>query len=352
MPSTEEIIQSAVDEAVGDEPDTSDDTGAEVIADADPVVETPAEEVVADPAVEEAKPVVEVDELTAELEALGIKAPKEGERENRLPYSRVKKIVANAQKKLRDSHAATLKERETKFTAAETRAQQLDAIEKMVTGDPRGYMERLAIVNPEFRQFLDRIGVVPEEKKPVVADDPQPEPDGKYADGTTGYTPEGLQKLREWDRRQAVAEAEKRFDARLGPIEKAEKVRAQQQRDHEYRQSQIPVINGQIATASKTWGKAFDEDYAKQESGNSDILKYMQANPDVPFDTCVAAVLVPKMLADRNTMRADVLKEVSTTSAARKGAAAKGPGSATKSGSEAGPQTTEEIIKAAISGLR
>src|ERR1700730_527659 len=106
--SVEDIIRSSIAEA-SDEPvtDTSDHTGAEVVA--EPVVEVAEEAaVVAEPVVEVKTP-AEVDELAAELEALGIKAPKEGERENRLPYSRVKKIIANSRKKLMESHTGELK---------------------------------------------------------------------------------------------------------------------------------------------------------------------------------------------------------------------------------------------------
>jgi hypothetical protein len=146
-----------------------------------------------------------------------------------------------------------------------------------------------------------------------------------------------------------VSEARKEFDARLGPIEKANKERAEQQRAHEYREAQKPIIRAQIATASKIWGKAFDDDYAKQGEGKSEILKYMQANPDVPFDTCVSQVLLPKVQAERTSMRADLLKEIN----ARPKAAVKTPVAAAKvdDGGD-GNRTTEDVIRASLAGLK
>jgi hypothetical protein len=352
MADLHDIIKASiaeVSEEPAETPDISDDTGAEVAA--EPVVE--ATEVAAvEPVVAEVKTPAEVDELAAELEALGIKAPKEGERENRLPYSRVKKIIANSRKKLVEAHTGELKTREEKLTAAEKRLKDFDAADNLLKTDPDRYLQLLATVNPRYQQYLGvaHKGQQPEVvQQPVVKNEPAPGPDATFADGSKGYSAEGLEKLREWDRRQAVQEAQKLFDARLAPIEKANKTREEQQRANEYRQAQIPIIRNQIAVASKTWGKAFDDDYAKQSEGKSEILKYMQANPDVPFDTCVATVLLPKVQADRTTMRADLLKEIN----ARPKAAVKAPAAASKVGAEpVGERTTEDVIRDAIAGLK
>lgn len=343
--SLEDIIQSAVTEASDPVESFDADTGAtieaDVVVDETPIVEADAE-VIPDPPAK-----VEVDELTAELESLGIHAPKAGERENRLPYSRVKKIVENARKKLVDSHATTIKEHGDKLTAAEKRLKDFDAADNLSRTDAKKYLELLTIVNPEFKQYL--AGSQPAEVKPPVVDDPAPGPDAKFADGSVGYSAEGLEKLRAWDRRQAVADAQKLFDARLGPIEKANKEREDAQRAYDVRQAQIPAVRNQIATASKTWGKAFDDDFALQGEGKSEILKYMQANPDVPFDSCVAAVLVPKVQSNRETLRAEWLKEQQ----ARPAAAARTPGSTTKVGSEAtGPRSMEDIIREQVATLK
>ena len=342
--SVEDIIRSSIAEA-SDEPttDTSEDTGAEVVA--EPV------ETIVETVVEEIKTPAEVDELAAELEALGINAPKEGERENRLPYSRVKKIIANSRKKLLEAHTTDLKTRDDKYTAAEKRLKDFDAADNLLRTDPAKYLEMLAVLNPAYKQYASGQQQQQQVVKPAeVKPDPAPGPDATFADGSKGYSAEGLEKLREWDRRQAVNEAQKLFDARLAPIEQANKTREEQQRAYEYKQAQIPVIRGQIATASKTWGKAFDDDYAKQGEGKSDILKYMQANPDVPFDTCVAAVLVPKIQANRDTMRGDLLKEIN----ARPKAAVKTPVAAVKAGAVDPNEirTTEDVIRESIAGLK
>src|SRR5438445_13389701 len=115
MPELDPItaaIEASVSAASSDEPTET------VVEDAPETPEVVVEEGVTAEVVE---PVVEVDELTKELEGLGLKAPKVGERENRLPYSRVKKIVENARKKQIEAHTAALKVEADRYAKAEER---------------------------------------------------------------------------------------------------------------------------------------------------------------------------------------------------------------------------------------
>ena len=90
--------------------------------------------------VEEVSPsaavVEDVDPLTKELEDLGLKEPKAGERENRLPYSRVKKIVENARKKQVEAHAAALKVETDRYAQAQEKLKNMDAVDRLIDGDP------------------------------------------------------------------------------------------------------------------------------------------------------------------------------------------------------------------------
>src|SRR6266478_3897408 len=120
MPELDPItaaIEASVSAASSDEPaETS------VVGDTSELPEVVGEEGVT---AEVAEPVVEVDDFTKELEGLGLKAPKVGERENRLPYSRVKKIVENARKKQIEAHNAVLKAEQDKYTKAEERLKNM-----------------------------------------------------------------------------------------------------------------------------------------------------------------------------------------------------------------------------------
>lgn len=332
---------NADDDAVSTEPaDTG--TGGEV---------TGSEEMGGDPAAlqpEKSEPVI--DELTQELEALGLKAPKTGERENRLPYSRVKKIVENARKKLAEQHTAALTEHTTKLTAAEQRAQLADNWDRMIESDPERTIRTLAVLHPEkYGKYVsEHITATPVVQQPAVAavNDPKPSPDAEYSDGSKGYSPEGLDALLAWTTRQAVrqavADTEKQYTERFGPIE-------QQWKSQQLVAERLPGIRAQIAAAGKTWGKAFEDDYKLDTK--SEVLQYLQANPSVSFEAGVAAVMVPKLQASRDTMRSDILKEIN----ARPKAAVKTvPGGVKADIGSTGNRSLEDIIKESIdaAGIR
>lgn len=285
------------------------------------------------------------DDIDNELAALGIKAPVEGQRENRLPYSRVRKIVENARKKLTDAHTTELTTRDGKLTAAEARLKLVEQAEQLASTDPDRYLAMLAKSNPAYARFL--ASPAAEAKPAAKAVEARPAPDFTYEDGSKGYTEAGLEKLLQWNADQAVTAAvsrvEETYSKRFGPIEeqwKAQQVAAEQ----------MPRINAQIERAVKTWGKTFEDDYKLNDK--SEVLQYMKANPDVPFDACVAAVMLPKAQLDRNKMRADLLTEIN----ARPAAAAKGVLPVAKVGAPAtldGPRRLEDVIAeaAAAAGL-
>lgn len=288
-----------------------------------------------------------LDDLDKELEAQGIKS-KANERENRIPYNRVKKIVETARKKLADQHTETLKERDTRLTRAEQRAQEADRADALARTDPQRYMDILAAINPKFKEF--RAAQVAEVAKPAAPkpEDTPPPPDYKFEDGSLGYTAEGHQKLMNWYAEKGKREALTEVDKRFGPIEerwKSEQIIAQQ----------MPKVNEQISRARATWGPLFEADYKLANEGKSEILAFMKAHPEVPFDAACTSVLLPKtqaaLQADRDKMRAELLAETSKKVAA----ASKSVPSSRKSDDEgSGPRTIEDVIKEsmAAAGLR
>lgn len=351
------IIENAMasaSEGMGDIGDTGGaesvgDTGTEGVAETVPVVaaEAPLAAVV------ETK-TAEVDALARELEEQGIKPPVEGQKENRIPYSRVKKILGNAQKKLTDQHTSAVTETTTKLRQTEEALAPLLTMAKLADADPDRYISELARFNPAYKKFLTPAAAPATPPKPqtqVSALGEMPKPDAKFADGSTGYSPEGFQKVLDWNyaraKQDAAAEAEAKFAERFGPIEK-------DYQQKQFEQQQTPIVNAQIAHAKQTWGKAFD-DY------QGEIMKALQANdgqmgrPYLDFHAAVASVLAPKQRFDaetsRTAMRGELIKEL----AGRPAAAQRTAPAAVAAGSvDAGPKSLEDIVRESIqsAGLR
>jgi hypothetical protein len=309
-------------------PEVVDDGGSET-------PEVVAEEVVS-PSAE--KPAVEaVDPLTKELEDLGLKEPKAGERENRLPYSRVKKIVENARKKQIEAHTAALKTEQEKYTKAEARLKNLDNWDRLIANDPDRAISELARLHPTlYQKFLTP--PVAAEVKQTVVDDPKPSPDWKYEDGSLGYSPEGQQKLLEWNSRETERRVTKNiqdsYDKRFGPMEK-------QWQAQQVHNQNLPKVRAQIQASQQTWGELFTKN-------EPEILAYLEANPQVSFADCVAAVLVPKVQVNRDSMRADLMKEINARPAAARRAA---PVAAVAAAASTEPRSMEDVIKESIKGL-
>lgn len=317
----------------GDTGDTGDEDGGG----------TPDPVVVPDP-VDPAK-VPEIDELTQELEAAGIKAPIDGQRENRIPYSRVKKIVDGAIKKRTTAHETAIGETRTKLTAAEARLKNFENSDKLIATDADKYMAMLAVLHPEYKEFVrGGGGAAPAGTRPAVVATtdlgPKPQPDLKYSDGSLGYSPEQLDKRDEWMAKTTAAQVTKdmedRYTKRFGPIE----------RDWQAQQTvnqQLPIVQARIAAAQALWGKDL---FTKHEP---EILAFLGANPTVSFDAGVATILAPKLRGERTTMRTEILAEMK----ARPAAAAATPAAAVAGTVDTGgPKTTEQIIRESIAKLK
>lgn len=287
------------------------------------------------------------DDLDKELEALGIKPGVE--RENRIPYKRVKKIVENAKKALSESHTKALGEHTTKLTAAEQRLATMDSVDKLIASDPERYISMLAALHPDkYGKFVGRQAEPAAPVADPAKDDPRPGPDGQYTDGTPGYTAAGQQKLDEWRDRQVEKRIRAEYDKRLGPIERERQAAVEIQQ-------RLPGVKNQVSKASKRWGKAFDDDYNKANDGQSEILKVLQANdgqngrPHLSFEEACAEVLLPKVYAERNVMREDILKELN----ARPAAAAKTPAAAAVVAADGNtPRDLTDVIRASIASLK
>lgn len=248
-------------------------------------------------------------EVAKLLEDAGIKEI--AGKDNRIPYSRVTKIVGNALKNVRATHETTVKEKDDKLAAAELELTPYRNADRMILTDPDRYIQTLALIHPDkYKKFLTPgvAEVKPAVVDPVAAVGPEPEPDIKYNDGTTSYSPEQWAKHTQWVEDRATARAQAIVDKRMSPIEKAAKEREDAAAASKSYETRRANMRASIDAATKLWGKDFTEDYAKDTK--SEILAYMKANPTTPFDRCVAAVLLPKQVKDRDKQREEILTEL------------------------------------------
>lgn len=327
--------------------------------------ETPIVEGVTEPIEKEGveKPIVEekpvVDQLTKDLEELGLKAPKEGERENRLPHSRVRKIAENYGKKVSAKFETTIKEKDTQITQANDRLKNFDNADRLIASDPDRYISMLAAIHPEYKKFIAG-GMVKETPKvdttPAAADaattaaitalGPRPAHDAKYEDGSLGYSLEQHDKLLDWIEKKAKiesvaearTEARAEMDRRFGPIEKERAAQAE-------REQTVPIVKAQVQAVKDTWGA----DLVKKHEPA--IVKAMKDNPLWTPAEAAAFVLVPLTKADRNTMRTELLVEMEGRKKAA-APAAKSAITAGKEGTNDEPRSLEDVVREAVRTLR
>lgn len=350
----EDVITSIIAEAVADAeggeanaPDTPTDTPA-VAADAEPSTGSGVADTapVADKV--DAPAAVDLSEVEKLLDSAGIKPPVEGQRENRLPYSRVKKIVENFEKKLTTSHTAALQERETKIAAADKELQVFRAADHLIKTDPDRYIKMLATILPEKYSRFANPAAAPVTSPAAPAASPlgaRPAPDVTFTDGSTGYSPEQHDKLLDWVARTAEANAIKSFELKLAPFEQDRQASEARKRVDALNAENLPKIQARIQHMSKTYGKLFDEDYAKGNS--SETLKLIKER-GLSMEAACAEIFVPKLRADETTLRASIIKELN----ARPKAASSGSPAATTDTADAGPLSTEDIIRRAIAPLK
>jgi hypothetical protein len=288
-------------------------------------------------------------EWAKELAELGLTAPKPGQRDNRIPYSRTAKIIKNAkvkwQEQLDAKHQEALK-------PLQAQKDSWDNAEKLAATDPDRYIALLATLYPQqYRKFLQeqKQAAAPEPaKQPAAAkQDPEPQPDVKYSDGSLGFSPEQFAKLREWDRResarQAKEETAKEFNERFGPIEQAfNATQADQQR--------LVTVRGHIDDLRETYGADVIDDPDVQK----EIVAYMDANPKATLKASTRDVIkkrrdaeTERFRADRTTMRAELLKELQ----AAPRAAAKAPAAPVRANGGR-DESIDDVIRNAMHGLK
>lgn len=352
MPDVEEIIGNAMQEAGMAEMDdfgqlqpTEGDDAPVVEGDekVEPTVETKTDEVMDDKAKE--KP-PEGDDLDRELASLGLHGKDEGGKETRIRYSKIRRIWENYKIKygadLKAGHDKALAEVQGKLTTAQQRSDYMGKVEALIENDPRRYFEMLAAANPKVRAVLEQPVFQAAAKRGVEeaqGDDPRPKPNAKFPDGTLGYDDEGLEKLEAWNRRQTVAQVSKQMEEKYGkPLHQM----TEERQVAAIRQQSVERVQKNVTLARQVYGKLFDDDFGVigDIKGDSAVMKALSNGQGLTFLEACAVALVPKMQADRNTMREDLLKEVNE----RPAAARRSSPEAAASESKDSPKSDEEII--------
>lgn len=242
---------------------------------------------------------------------LGIASHTNG-RENRIPYSRVTKIVARAEK-------AAVEPLQKKLAELEPRVQQYEAelapykqFEQVLFNDQEQFLEQLSKM-PQYQPFFQQVSALvsfyeqhaPGAAAPAApgaasgasasADDPMPQPTGENG---TQYTMEDLQKLLDWQdrrtRKTALGEVQKQVDATYGPLK--QRFEAEQAIE-----ALRPRVVKQMEEVRK-W-----DFFTENEDA---IVEFMAKNPSASVETAYRMVVFPKIKASREDMRQQVLKEV------------------------------------------
>lgn len=342
MADLEAIISGAVDanrdsfdtpEAVieSDDSSTVDDTGTDTGTDDAAVVADPVEPVVVadetDPALVAAKAAQDAEDAFAKEH--GLKLPKQGERENRIPYTQVKKIVGNAEKKLAEvvlgkpleagkdlytevkARVARLPELETKVQEYESEMGNMTAIGQLMETDPAKFLQMLPFVNPEYAKL---IGAAAETVvKPSVAKGaPRPEPDydlGVDAEGKSlgkTFSDEGLLKLLEWQSEQTKASVLEAVGADLKPFKDANE-------SNRRMAEMAPKIEARVNYARKS----FAGFTANEDAILAVITASNKTNRPVGLEEAYIQVIdkkhaeeIAKLTTDREKIRKEIIAEM------------------------------------------
>lgn len=279
-------------------------------------------------------------------------------RENRIPYSRVKKIAEKAVSEVAEAalgrklapgekaievvkqHVAAIPTLTSKVTEYEARLEKVGQFEDVLANQPRKFLELLETI-PAYKGFFDTVrDALSKQDKPatdpgtetVVTDD-MPQPNQELSDGTFVYDMDGLKGLLAWQAKQVEDRVTKQVETRYSGMETA-------WREDQHIKSVVPVIRAQIAEA-QTW-PMFTENEAE-------ITQVLESDKKISLEGAYRKVVFPKLALDRDKMRQSILAEVK---AAPQSTAV---GSTTKSSvrpTTSGPRSLEEIISESIQSMK
>lgn len=353
-----EVIEDAITDSTITEDTPSTEQTDSFVAEETPT-EAPVEASEVVEGQEDSEPQSEVEQFTDGLgqpaqfamdKKLGIPSHTNG-RENRIPYSRVKKIVEGAEKRALEPLQKQLAELTPRVQEYEQRLAQVAEFEQVMTNDPGRFLDMLSTL-PAYSQFFQMMeqfvtsqshgGAAPptteQQAQAILDNDPMPEPDNE--DGS-GYTMDGLKKLLEWNSRVVEGKVSQRFEQQYKPIK--DRFDAEQTL-----QQLTPKIQKQMEEAY-TWPK-FSENEAE-------IVKVLERYPTATLEQAYQHVVVPKLVADEQKLRSDIRQQVLGELKKAPPVSTGVPVSGTKpnpANLNSGPRNLEDVIQQAVQerGLR
>jgi hypothetical protein len=342
--SVEDVVVDTGDDTPADDDTAEGDTVVKGDGTPEAKVEKPAEE---KPVVTDAKAKAPKDSIE---ERIGPEKDKNG-RENRLPHSRVRAIVAKSDRDFMDTVGPALGVQVTEgmtreaFTTAASdalkdvpRLRERDAaMEKLapiMENNEDDFIRILAMTNPKYKKFVDFIegGGTAEPAKaavPEAKDDPRPEPDLDMGDGRKTYSTKGFADYEAWKDRQADRKIAAAIDGVRGEIKPIveERKTAKERADHQVAQRQQleDIMNDAV-----TW-----EGFKENEP---EILKAMKEDPSISkikaFERRLGAayrkVVWNKLATDRQRVREEFIAEQAAAPASTSTGATKRATTSTK----------------------
>ena len=287
-------------------------------------------------------------------------------KENRIPYSNVKKIAGNALVRGKGEVLAKIAEAvgvdTTKVTLeslgevlkghtamSPAVTQQLDEnkrVASLMEGDPVEFIKLLAKARPDaYSQFLPK-AADGGDKEPESALK-FPEPDLVLRDGTRTYSVEGLQKLVTEVASQATAAGERRATDR---ITKEVEPFKRQNESADLNQRMQAQVRAQLADA-KTWKGFTENEAAIRQAMVDDGERARKAGtiPRLTLDAAYRQVVVTKMGVDRKAIYAEerkkVLADIKKKGAKKSTSTSSQAGDTTVKGD--GPRDMFDVVRAA-----
>lgn len=288
------------------------------------------------PATRTEEPAAATDAYSAFAKEHGIPPQTPGQRENRLPYSRVKAIVEKAQKKATEPFAKDLETYKGKVTEYEGYLTNVQKFEDIMKNNHMQFLKMLVQI-PGYQEIFQQLAGSQAKSAPangeaaVPAGDGMPEPDMQLADGTAVYSLEGLRKRDEWHAEQV----EKRI---MGKVQKDYAPLKEAWETGNYRAEKLRDVQRQL-TEARTWAQ-FTENEAE-------IGKALADYPQLSLEGAYRHVVIPKLQAVRETMRKEIFEEVKKAPVSTSA-----PSRTTKPGAEGGKRSIEQIINDSIDRLQ
>lgn len=319
--STSDAAEAVIDAFEQTETTTTDagsDSGDAAPSSADAAPETAESAPAAKTEPEPKKLEAELSDEEKLLAEFGFKhAKKPDGRDHYIARPKVLQMLASGLKRGTERWASERTALDSKVQALETDLSQFVA---SVQGDPKAFLSELANHDPRYRAFLEPQAApqTAQQAAPASMGD-RPGPDVQLSDGSRTYSLEGIQKLLDWNTARVEAQLTAKVDERLKPLaerEKAEQSRVETERAFQ----QVHQRATESIKEAESWplfGKydpnnlnEVQQEIMAALKADSDAAKAAGRRPTMSLHSAYMKVVGPKLMADDQTRRERLLKEL------------------------------------------